>query len=59
MTPTGWIVAAAAFVAAAVLFFLLGIRYRKRVAEKEISSAFGCWSRIVCTNASASSKESI
>ena len=39
MTPTGWIVAAAAFVAAAVLFFLLGIRYRKRVAEKEISSA--------------------
>ena len=39
MTPTGWIVAAAAFAAAAVLFFLLGIRYRKRVAEKEISSA--------------------
>ena len=39
MTPTGWIVAAAAFAAAAVLFFLLGIRYRKRGAEKEISSA--------------------
>ena len=39
MTPTGWIVAAAAFAAAAVLVFLLGIRYRKRVAEKEISSA--------------------
>ena len=39
MTPTGWIVAAAAFAAAAVLFFLLGIRYRKRVAENEISSA--------------------
>ena len=39
MTPTGWIVAAAAFAAAAVLFFLLGIRYRTRVAEKEISSA--------------------
>ena len=39
MTPTGWIVAAAAFAAAAVLFFLLGIRYCKRVAEKEISSA--------------------
>ena len=39
MTPTGWIVAAAAFAVAAVVFFLLGIRYRKRVAEKEISSA--------------------
>ena len=39
MTPTGWIVAAAAFAVAAVTFFLLGIRYRKRVAEKEISSA--------------------
>ena len=39
MTPTGWIVAAAAFAVAAVAFFLLGIRYRKRVAEKEISSA--------------------
>ena len=37
MTPTGWIVAAAAFAVAAVVFFLLGIRYRKRVAEKEIS----------------------
>lgn len=35
MTPTGWIVAAAAFAVAAVVFFLLGIRYRKRVAEKE------------------------
>ena len=39
MTATGWIVAAAAFVVAAVVFFLLGIRYRKGVAEKEISSA--------------------
>ena len=39
MTATGWIVAAAAFVVAAVVFFLLGIRYRKDVAEKEISSA--------------------
>ena len=39
MTPTGWIVAAAAFAVAAVVFFLLGIRYRKRVAGKEISSA--------------------
>ena len=39
MTVTGWIVAAAAFAVAAVVFFLLGIRYRKRVAEKEISSA--------------------
>ena len=39
MTATGWIVAAAAFAVAAVVFFLLGIRYRKRVAEKEISSA--------------------
>ena len=38
MTVTGWIVAAA-FAVAAVVFFLLGIRYRKRVAEKEISSA--------------------
>ena len=39
MTPTGWIVAAAAFAVAAVVFFLLGIRHRKNVAEKEISSA--------------------
>ena len=39
MTATGWIVAAAAFAVAAVVFFLLGIRYRKGVAEKEISSA--------------------
>jgi len=39
VTATGWIVAAAAFVVAAVVFFLLGIRYRKGVAEKEISSA--------------------
>ena len=34
MTPTGWIVAAAAFAAAAVLFFLLGIRYRKTRGRK-------------------------
>ena len=47
MTPTGWIVAAAAFAAAAVLFFLLGIRYRKRVAEKEISSAEDEATRII------------
>ena len=39
MTTIGWIVSVAAFVVAAVIFFLLGIRYRKRVAEKEISSA--------------------
>ena len=47
MTTTGWIVAAAAFVVAAVLFFLLGIRYRKRVAEKEISSAEAEATRII------------
>ena len=40
MTVTGWIVAAAAFAVAAVVFFLLGIRYRKRVAEKEISPKY-------------------
>ena len=33
------LIAAAAFVVAAVVFFLLGIRHRKNVAEKEISSA--------------------
>ena len=47
MTPTGWIVAAAAFAVAAVVFFLLGIRYRKRVAEKEISSAEDEATRII------------
>ena len=39
MTTIGLIVAIAAFVVAAVIFFLLGIRYRKNVAEREISSA--------------------
>ena len=39
MTTIGWIVSIAAFVVAAVVFFLLGIRYRKNVAEREISSA--------------------
>ena len=39
MTTIGWIVSVAAFVVAAVIFFLLGIRYRKSVAEREISSA--------------------
>ena len=39
MTTIGWIVSVAAFVVAAVIFFLLGIRYRKNVAEREISSA--------------------
>ena len=39
MTTIGWIVSVAAFVVAAVVFFLLGIRYRKSVAEREISSA--------------------
>ena len=39
MTTIGWIVSIAAFVVAAVIFFLLGIRYRKNVAEREISSA--------------------
>ena len=41
MTTIGWIVSIAAFVVAAVIFFLLGIRYRKNVAEREISSAGG------------------
>ena len=39
MTTIGWIVSIAAFVVAAAIFFLLGIRYRKNVAEREISSA--------------------
>ena len=39
MTTLGWIVAAGAFVVAAAVFFFLGIRYRKNVAEREISSA--------------------
>ena len=47
MTVTGWIVAAAAFLVAAVVFFLLGIRYRKGVAEKEISSAEDEATRII------------
>ena len=47
MTVTGWIVAAAAFLVAAVVFFLLGIRYRKSVAEKEISSAEDEATRII------------
>ena len=47
MTVTGWIVAAAAFAVAAVVFFLLGIRYRKSVAEKEISSAEDEATRII------------
>ena len=47
MTATGWIVAAAAFAVAAVVFFLLGIRYRKGVAEKEISSAEDEATRII------------
>ena len=57
MTPTGWIVAAAAGAAAAVLFFLLGIRYRKRVAEKEISSAEEEATRII--NEAIKSSESM
>ena len=47
MTTTGWIVAIAAFAVAAVVFFLLGIRYRKSVAEKEISSAEDEATRII------------
>ncbi len=39
MTTTGYIVAAVAAVVAFIIAFLLGIRYRKSVAEKEISSA--------------------
>ncbi len=39
MTTTGYIVAAVAAVVSGIVCFLLGIRYRKRVAEKEISSA--------------------
>ena len=34
------LIAAAAFVVAAVVFFLLGIRHRKNVAEKEISPKY-------------------
>ena len=39
MTTVGYIVAAAAFVIALVIGFSIGIQYRKKVAEKEISSA--------------------
>ena len=39
MTTVGYIVAAAAFVIALVIGFPIGIQYRKKVAEKEISSA--------------------
>ena len=37
MTTVGYIVAAAAFVIALVIGFPIGIQYRKKVAEKEIS----------------------
>ena len=57
MTPTGWIVAAAAFAVAAVVFFLLGIRYRKRVAEKEISSAEEEATRIIKAIKSSENKK--
>ena len=39
MTTVGYIVAAAAAVIALLIGFLVGIQYRKKVAEKEISSA--------------------
>ncbi|MEA5142576.1 MAG: ribonuclease Y [Oscillibacter sp.] len=39
MTTTGYIVAAVAAIIALLIGFPLGIRYRKKVAEKEISSA--------------------
>ena len=35
MTTIGWIVSIAAFVVAAVIFFLLGIRYRKNVVKEK------------------------
>ena len=39
MTTVGYIVAAVAAVVAFVIGFPIGIQYRKKVAEKEISSA--------------------
>ena len=45
-----------AFVVAAVLFFALGIQYRRKVAEKEISSAEEEAKRII--NESIKSAES-
>ena len=39
MTTVGYIVAAVAAVIALLIGFLVGIQYRKKVAEKEISSA--------------------
>ena len=39
MTTIGYIVAAVVSVVSFVIWFPLGIHYRKRVAEKEISSA--------------------
>lgn len=47
MTTVGYIVAAAAFVVAFVIGFPIGIQYRKRVAEKEISSAEDEATRII------------
>ena len=39
MEPVTILVGAVCAVVAAVVFFLLGIQYRRKVAEKEISSA--------------------
>ena len=47
MTTLGYIVAAVAFVVALIIGFPLGIRYRKKVAEKEISSAEAEATRII------------
>ena len=56
MTTVGYIVAAVAAVIALLIGFLVGIQYRKKVAEKEISSAEDEARRII--NAAIKSSES-
>jgi ribonuclease Y len=56
MSPVLWIVIIAVVVAVAVLCFLLGINYRKKVAEREIASAEEEAKRII--NESIKSAES-
>ena len=56
MEPVTILVGAVCAVVAAVVFFLLGIQYRRKVAEKEISSAEEEAKRII--NESIKSAES-
>ncbi|MCL2045396.1 MAG: ribonuclease Y [Oscillospiraceae bacterium] len=47
MTPIQYIIVIASLIAAAVVFFILGITYRKRVSEREIQSAEESAKRII------------